>query len=72
MKYIDKSGQGNTLLILTDAESRLIREFLTKASFTSLEATAAHSSFNNGIQRGTERMAAEFKDEQRAKKASDR
>lgn len=62
------NGEGHTVAIFTDAESRLIREYLTKASFTSLEATAAHSSFNNGIARGTAKLAEEFKAEQAARK----
>lgn len=53
------NGEGHTLLVLTDAESRLIRDLL-------LGFPEQHAAFNRGIRRGTERMAAEFK--QRAKK----
>lgn len=67
MKYIDQSGQGNTLVILTDAESRLIRLALIEHHDQTSEGEPLDS-FNRGIARGTARMAEEFKAEQRAKK----
>lgn len=71
MTYIG-NGEGHTLLVLTDAESRLIRQLLElEAELAEGDSErpipcAALRAFNRGIQRGTERMAAEFK--QRAKK----
>lgn len=55
--------QGNTLLILTGAETRRMREFLewhaANADPMGVENTRAGqvlTDFNRGIQRGTERM----------------
>ena len=67
MSYIDKTGQGNTLLILTDAESRMIRNALT-----SLQQQEGWGDplmcFNAGIARGTAQMAEESKADWKARK----
>lgn len=75
MKYIDQSGQGNTLLILTGAESRRMREFLewlaANADPMGVENTRAGqvlTDFNRGIQRGTDKMTEESKAEFKARK----
>lgn len=60
MGYIDKTGQGHTLLILTDAESRLLRGALTAYS-TVGGGRQPLEAFNRGIQRGTEKMSEESK-----------
>lgn len=65
------NGEGHTVLILTDAESRLIREQLDgQPGRTNSDAhrEAAFASWNRGIQRGTERIQAEFDAEQRKRK----
>lgn len=67
MKYIG-NGEGYTILVLTDAESRLLRSHLVNYSPTTADVVAAQAAFSRGIARGTERMAAEFKDEQKASK----
>jgi hypothetical protein len=66
------NGEGHTCLILTDAESRLIRRVLADAiaqadSLTDgpVQATVA---YNRGIQRATDRIAAEFNDEMKRRK----
>lgn len=70
VSFIDKLGRGNTLLILTDAESRLIRRVLfpepgtVPAAAMGLEACEA---FNRGIARGTAKMAEESKAEFKAR-----
>ena len=61
--YIDKEGKGHTMLILTDAESRMLRIVL--ADHALAEPLLA---FNRGIQRATERMAQQSKDEWKARK----
>lgn len=58
-------GEGFTTLILTDAESRLIRKVLTESA----DMNGAAEAFNRGIRRATERIAAEFKLEQEQRKA---
>jgi hypothetical protein len=68
------TDHAHTLLILTDAESRLIREHLHNLEqFTndpySRCATELTAAFNRGIVRGTERMQAEFSEQQRKRKA---
>ena len=68
MTLIDKTGQGNTLLILTGEESRLIRQHLTNYSPTTAEVVAAHAAFNRGIARGTAKMAEESKAEWKARR----
>lgn len=62
MSFIDKTGQGNTLLILTDAESRLIRNALIEHHDQTSEGKPLDS-FNRGIARGTAKMAEESKAE---------
>lgn len=60
-------GDGNTLVILTDAESRLIREALCEQHDQTSDG-AAIDAFNRGVIRGTERIQAEFAELQKAKK----
>jgi hypothetical protein len=62
VKYIDESGQGNTLVILTDKESRLIRDTLVECG-----QAVVIGAFNNGIARGTAKMAEESKAEWKAR-----
>jgi len=61
------NGEGLTTLILTDSESRLIRELLAGA--VNPKAPEGEAAFNRGIQRATEKIAAEFKLEQDKLKA---
>ena len=72
MSYIDKTGQGNTLLILTDAESRLIRQTLTnwekERGRTAPTEANALDAFSRGIARGTTKMAEESKADWKARK----
>lgn len=71
MKYIG-NGEGHTLLILTDAESRLLRAVLETldASFAQQPKCAeALAAFNAGIARGTAKIQEEFDQLQRDKKA---
>lgn len=65
MGFIDKTGQGNTLLILTDAESRLIRRHLEASAeyFESGHCQQVVQAFNRGIARGTAKMSEESKAE---------
>lgn len=74
MKHLG-NGEGFTTLILTDKESRLIRASLANYADSALSlgehakddpATAA---FNAGIQRATARIAEEFAQEQKRRKA---
>jgi hypothetical protein len=64
-------GEGHTCLILTDAESRLIRGQLapepgqTNSETHQREALAA---FSRGIVRGTARVQEEFNERQKAKR----
>lgn len=60
MKHLG-NGEGFTTLVLTDAESRLIRECLDNHD-------RALRAYNAGIQRGTDRIKAEFDTEQKARK----
>jgi hypothetical protein len=62
------NGEGHTCLILTDAESRLIREAFEPSAVQD-EREEALDAFNRGIQRATDRIAAEFAAEQKARKA---
>lgn len=64
------NGEGNTTLILTDAESRLIRELLAPDDdILHAEGNGRGlAAFNRGIQRGTDRIKAEFDAEQKARK----
>lgn len=65
------NGEGHTVLILTDAESRLIREQLDgNPGRTNSDAhrSAAFAAWNRGVQRGTEKVKAEFEAEQKARK----
>jgi hypothetical protein len=57
----------NTLVILTAAESQLLREALDPVAMQD-DRDAALEAFNAGIQRGTAHLNAEFADLQRAKK----
>ncbi len=63
MKWIDEQGRGHTLLVLTDAESRLVREALSNAQTGAARMCQAFAAYNAGIQRATERMAQQSKDE---------
>lgn len=56
------STVGSTLLILTDAESRLIRRVLEGDESAVGLLWSASEAFNRGIKRGTERLAEEFKE----------
>lgn len=59
-------GEGHTVLILTDAESRLIREAFGHCGYPyDSEALAA---YDRGVQRGTEKVKAEFEAEQKKRK----
>jgi len=65
------TDHARTLLILTDAESRLIREQLNPQPGRTNSAghqQQAFAAFNRGIIRGTEKMAAEFAAAQKAKR----
>lgn len=64
---IDHTGQGNTLLILTDAESRLIRKVLDQLVTERAEANQALGAYNNGVSRGTAKMTEESKAEWKAR-----
>lgn len=61
------NGEGHTLLILTDSESRLIRAALERDA-KSHGAELPTAAFNRGIQRGTEKLKADFAARQKAKK----
>ncbi len=70
-------GEGHTLLILTDAESQLIREVLDMADTiedemggneSSLKAFRAQRAFRDGIARGTAKLQEEFAELQKAKR----
>ncbi len=60
------NGEGHTLLILTDAESREFKADLEKA--VGLVSPRVMAIFHAGVLRGTERLAAEFAAGQKAKK----
>jgi hypothetical protein len=62
------NGEGHTVLILTDAESRLMRAVLNSAGPGEAARVQAAQAFNAGIHRGTERIKAEFDAEQKAKR----
>lgn len=62
------TDHAHTLLILTGEESRLIRKGLLDSSSVA-DARAAREAYDRGITRGTERLAAEFSEEQRKRKA---
>ena len=64
--YIDKTGQGHTMLILTDSESRLIRRYLAETGGDFVDEVRV--AWKAGIQRATERMAQQAKDEWKAKR----
>lgn len=74
MKYIDTEGKGHTLLILTDAESRLIRrELELEAEIAAGDPlrpipAQALAAWRRGIQRGTDKMTEESKAEWKARK----
>jgi hypothetical protein len=62
------NGEGMSLLILTDAESRLLRSVLDE-----VEACGDNRGikvFNAGIARGTAKIQQEFKDTQARKKGA--
>lgn len=59
------NGDGHTLLILTDDESRLLREYLK-----GVPNQAFVRAYNAGIARGTAKLAEESKAEQARKKAA--
>ncbi len=56
-------GEGHTTLVLTDAESRLVRNYLTTQ-----EARLELEAFNRGVHRATARIKAEFDTEARRRK----
>ncbi len=58
--YLGTLGS-HTLVVLTDAESRRLRELLTPAH-TDPVSTEAISIFNRGIARGTAKLQQEVKD----------
>lgn len=60
MKYIDDTGQGNTLLILTGAESLTLRALLGPLEHMETGKELVRI-FNRGIERGTAKMDWEFK-----------
>jgi hypothetical protein len=64
------NGEGNTLLILTDAESRLIRTALEREEKSDGSPSGPLCAFNRGVQRGTDRIKAEFDAEQKARKGT--
>lgn len=67
------NGEGYTLLILTDAESRLLREVLEhneRILWPSDARKDALKAYRAGIARGTAKLAEEFKGEQARKKAA--
>lgn len=67
------TGEGNTVVILTDKESARIREALTWIEKANGRTSGADGgpldAFNRGIARGTERVKAEFAELQKARKA---
>lgn len=74
MKHLG-NGEGFTTLILTDAESRLIRKALddhpdVAGPLSSAPGCRAVQAFNAGIQRATDRIKAEFDQEQKRRKES--
>jgi hypothetical protein len=69
------TGEGNSLLIVTDAESRLLRKVLEAAlegcgtgGLLDGSEERALAAFNAGIARGTAKLQQEFKDAQARKK----
>lgn len=63
------NGEGFTTLILSDAESRLIRGVLEVVSAPSTRPEAkALAAYNAGIQRATARIQSEFAEEQKRRK----
>jgi hypothetical protein len=62
------NGEGFTALILTDAESRLIRKVLEHPGLIVEPEGGPLDAFNAGIQRATTRIKAEFDQEQKARK----
>jgi hypothetical protein len=66
------NGEGNTLLILTDDESRLIRAVLGSRGPGDEARLQAEAALHRGIARGTAKLTEEFKAEQQRKKAAKR
>lgn len=69
-------GEGRTVVILTDAESRLMRDQLESACVASALSEQARgrwkdtlAAFNRGVARGTERIKGEFAELQAEQKA---
>lgn len=62
------SGEGNTLLILTDAESRLLRKVVTQMVTERDECQRAQAAYAAGVSRGTARLQEEAKAAARARK----
>lgn len=62
------TGDGSTLLVLTDAESRLIRKVLDHPGLIVEPETGPLQAYNRGITRGTALLAREFAEKQQAKK----
>ena len=63
--YIDKTGQGHTMLILTDAESRLIRRYLAETGGDFVDEVRV--AWKAGIQRATDKMSEESKSDWKAR-----
>lgn len=66
-KRVMGNGEGFTTLILTDSESRLIREAFEPSAVQD-EREEALDAYNRGIQRATAKIQAEFDDEQKRRK----
>lgn len=62
------NGEGLTALLLNDAESRLIRKVLEHPGLIVEPESAPLDAYNRGIQRATDRIKAEFDDEQKRRK----
>lgn len=63
--WIDHTGKGNTLLILTDAESRTLRRYFAEVGGD--HAAEERKAYESGIARGTAKMAEESKAEWKAR-----
>jgi hypothetical protein len=61
------TDQATSLLVLTDEESRLIRKALGTLAIEANQADALRA-YNRGMVRGTERLAAEVKQNQNQKR----
>lgn len=61
------NGEGHTVVVLTDAESRLLRELLCDLHDQTSDGSGIDA-FNRGIARGTAKLAEEFAAGQKAKR----